>query len=145
MIKIKIKGIEDIIRHCKEETPIEACGILAGKIKHPSKDTIKEITKIFRCKNQLNSTTLYEIGAEEQYKIYTQIDDLGFELIGFYHSHPHTSTKPSSIDREKSCYYGYSYLIVSLNPVRISSWVLEEKGVFKAEDIYIQEFTRNNN
>jgi proteasome lid subunit RPN8/RPN11 len=140
MIKVKIKDLEDIILHCKEEAPIEACGILAGNIKHSKKDTIKIIKKIFRCKNQLNSTTLYEIGAEEQYRIYTIIDDLGYELLGFYHSHPSTSTKPSSMDRKKSDYYGYSYIIVSLNPVKVSSWILEEKGIFKPEELFIEKF-----
>lgn len=135
MIKIRLGDLENIIDHCKEELPLEACGILAGKKRGLS--GVKEVLKIYRCRNELNSPTEYGIGAEEQFKIFSEIDDLGLDLLGFYHSHSYSFSRPSSIDEERANYFGHSYMIVALHPTKISSWVLEKKGVFKEEEIRI--------
>lgn len=138
MIKIRTRDWEKTISHCKEESPIEACGILAGQIRDLNGDIVKEVLKVYKCKNELNSPAEYRIGADEQFKIFREIDDLGLDVLGFYHSHPHTSPRPSSIDEERANYYGYSYMIVTLRPaIRVSSWILEEKDVFKEEEIRI--------
>lgn len=137
MIKIKLRDLEKMISHCREEWPIEACGILAGCVRDLNGVTVKEVLRVYSCRNELSSSTEYRIGAEEQFKIFGEIDDLGLDLLGFYHSHPHTSPRPSSIDEERANYYGYSYMIVTLHPARVSSWILEEKDVFKEEEIRI--------
>jgi len=140
MIKIKTRDLEEIIAHCKEELPIEACGILAGKISNSDGIPVKEVVKVYRCSNVLRSSTEYRIGAEEQFKIFSEIDDLGLKLLGFYHSHtsyPYTNSKPSLIDEERANYYGFSYMILTLHPIKLSSWILKEKGKFKEEEICI--------
>lgn len=140
MIKIKRSDWENILSHCSDENPIEACGILAGTIKTSNGDQIKEVLKVYHCKNVLNSPTEYRIGAEEQFKIFSEIDAVELDLLGFYHSHvshQHISSKPSSIDRDRANYVGYSYMIVTLHPTKVSSWILEKKGVFKKEEICI--------
>ena len=132
--------MDDIFSHCSDEDPIEACGILAGAIKASSGDRIKDVQKVYRCKNVLNSPTEYRIDAEEQFKIFSEIDTSKLDLVGFYHSHVYNqdiSPKPSSLDRDRANYIGYSYMIVALHPTKVSSWVLEKKGVFKKEEICI--------
>jgi len=115
MIKIKLRDLENIISHCKEESSIEACGILAGKIEDSDEIIVKEVLKVYGCRNELNSPTEYRIGAEEQFRIFSEIDDLGLDLLGFYHSHPHTFSRPSSIDKKRANYYGCSYMIIFLD------------------------------
>ncbi len=140
MIKIKRSDLENILSQCSDENPIEACGILAGTIITSNGDLIKEVLKVYHCKNVLNSSTEYRIGAEEQFKIFSEIDAVELDLLGFYHSHvsnQHISSKPSSIDRDRANYVGYSYMIVTLHPTKVSSWILEKKGVFKKEEICI--------
>ena len=131
MIKIRSRDLEKMISHCREEWPIEACGVLAGKIG----DEVKNVLKVYKCENELGSPLEYRIEAEEQFKIFREIEKLGLDLLGFYHSHPSTSSDPSAVDKEKANYIGYSYMIVSLHPVRVSSWVLENIGIFKEEEI----------
>jgi len=141
MIKIRLRDLENMISHCREELPIEACGILAGQIRDSNEVIVKEVMKIYKCRNELNSPTEYRIGAEEQFRIFSEINDIGLELLGFYHSHtshPYTC-RPSSIDEERANYYGYSYVIIALYPTNVSSWILEKKGVFKKEEICITE------
>jgi len=136
MIEIRSKDISEIISHSEMERPIEACGILAGRITEASGAVVKEVLKVYRCRNELNSQTEYRIGAEEQLRVFDEIDRSGLDLLGFYHSHPYGSPQPSSIDRERGNYFGYSYLIVSLSPMAVTSWILEEDG-FKEEEVRI--------
>jgi len=136
MIRIRSRDIDDMISHCEKEQPTEACGILAGRIIKMNGDVVKEVLKAYRCKNELNSLTEYRINAEEQLQVFDEIDSSGLDLLGFYHSHPYTNSHPSSIDRERGNYFGYSYVIISLHPTRVSSWILEEDG-FKEEKISV--------
>ena len=73
MIKIRLKDLEDIISHCKKELPLEACGILAGRIEHLDGEASKEVIKVYKCTNELDSSTEYRIKAEDQFKIFIKI------------------------------------------------------------------------
>ena len=128
-----------MISHCRKESPVEACGILAGKIRDSDGGTIREVLRVYPCKNELNSPIEYRIGAEEQFKIFSEIDDQGLDLLGFYHSHPYSPSRPSSVDGARANYFGYCYVIVSLCPQRFSSWVLEKKGVFVEEEVIVAD------
>ncbi|MGD0329524.1 MAG: M67 family metallopeptidase [Nitrososphaeria archaeon] len=137
-IKITSRHLKNIIYHCKKEWPIEACGILAGKIRDIEGDSVKEVSKIYSCRNELNSPMAYRIEAEQQLKIFREIEELRLDLIGFYHSHTsthHSLSRPSQIDKKRANYYGCSYVIITLYPLNASSWLLEKKGVFKEETI----------
>ena len=46
MIKIRFKDLEKIVSQCREEEPIEACGILAGNIRDLNGKIVKEVLKI---------------------------------------------------------------------------------------------------
>jgi proteasome lid subunit RPN8/RPN11 len=131
------KNFEMIVSHCKEEEPIEACGIIAGQIRTCDGKIVKEVHRIYRCKNKLHSPIEYKIGAEEQLRIFSEINDNCLDLLGFYHSHPNTSSNPSKIDEKRANYVGYSYLILSLHPIKISSWILEQQGFFTKEKLNI--------
>ncbi len=140
MIRIREKDLEKMFLHCREELPVEACGILAGKIGKNEQAAIKEVLKVYNCRNELNSQTEYKIGAYEMFKIFVEIENLNLRLLGFYHSHVAYSylySRPSSVDEERANYIGYSYLIIALNPEKVSSWILESRGIFKEEEIEI--------
>lgn len=85
MIKIRLGDLEKIFHHCREELPIEACGILAGKIKDDKEVTVKEVLRVYNCRNELNSPTEYKVGVEELFKILSEINDMSLRLLGFYH------------------------------------------------------------
>ena len=137
VIILRYKDFNKIVSHCKKEESIEACGIIAGQLRNDNEKTVKEVLRIYHCKNELNSPIEYKIGAEEQLKIFSEIDEDGLDLLGFYHSHPSTSSNPSQIDEKRANYFGYSYLILSIPSGKISSWILEKKGFFKHESLQI--------
>jgi len=136
MIRIIYKDTKDMVSHAEKESPIEACGILAGRIVKTDGTAVKEVLKVYRCRNELYSQTEYRIDAEEQLRIFNEIETSGLDLLGFYHSHPYGQPRPSQIDEARGNYYGYSYVIVSLFPTKISSWILEEDG-FREEELLI--------
>ena len=134
MLRIRRRDLDEITCHTKMENPIEACGILAGRATGVDGSPIRDVLKVYQCRNELDSPTEYRIEPEQQLQIFDEIEGAGLDLIGFYHSHPRGEPRPSNIDRERANYVGYSYLIVSLYPVRISSWFLDEFG-FKEEEM----------
>ena len=134
---LRSKDFETIVSHCKEEEPIEACGIISGKIRDRDGKIVKEVQRIYLCKNKFHSPIEYKIGAEEQLRIFSEINDDSLDLLGFYHSHPNTSSNPSKTDEKRANYVGYSYLILSLRPIKMSSWILEQKGFFTKEELNI--------
>ena len=134
---LRSKDFETIVSHCKEEEPIEACGIIAGQIIECDEKIEKQVNKIYLCKNVSHSPIEYKIGAEEQLRIFSEINANCLDLLGFYHSHPNTSSNPSKIDEKRANYVGYSYLILSLHPINISSWILKRQGLFTKEELDI--------
>ena len=75
--------------------------MLAGKIKNSEDVIIKEVLKVYDCKNELISPIVYKIGADELVKIFIEIEALNSKLLGFYHSHvshPYIYAKPSTVD-----------------------------------------------
>ncbi|MBI5026363.1 MAG: M67 family metallopeptidase [Nitrospirae bacterium] len=107
--------LDDIVSHCKEEFPNEACGILAGKE--------GMVEKIYRMTNIKNSPVNYEMDSMEQFRCMKEMRAKGLKLIGIYHSHPSSSAYPSRDDVEKAywpdlpdtpVYPEACYMIVSL-------------------------------
>lgn len=137
MIEIGLMDLESIISRCEKAFPIEACGILSGKIEESNGSVVKRVLRVYHCRNELNSSTEYRLDSEEQFRIFNEIDNSGLDLLGFYHSHPNASPRPSSVDEERGNYYRYSYLIVALQPIKVSSWILEKKSVFKEEEVCV--------
>ena len=72
MIEIKLRDFESMVSHCREEKQFEACGVLAGKTRESKGVVVKEVVKAYKCRNELQSPTEYRIGAEEQFKIFSE-------------------------------------------------------------------------
>ena len=137
MLVISRDILDDIITQCKQEQPIEACGILAGLSANADNKHVNTVTQIYPCQNELRSTTRYKIAAKEQYRAFIDIEEHGLQLIGFYHSHPTGPTTPSSIDKKLANYIGYSYLIIALNPLQVTAWILQKDREFTPESLSV--------
>jgi len=106
MVAIERRYVEHIIAQAKEETPYEACGIIAGKE--------GKAVKLYRTVNAEQSTTTYRLEPEEQYRIFVEMEEKGWELWAVYHSHPAFPAYPSARDIEMAYFPESLYLIVSL-------------------------------
>lgn len=106
MLNLTEKQAEEIIEHSLRESPIEACGILAGKE--------GRIEKIYQIINAEKSAQTFYMDPQEQLEAMREIEDLRLEMIGIYHSHLKTDAYPSARDVELAYYPGVSCVIVSI-------------------------------
>lgn len=131
MLYLNKKCIGEIITHSKEEFPKEACGILAGKS--------DRVLKVYRMVNTDKSSTSFFMDPQEQLKVMKEIRNSGLDMVGIYHSHPHTQAYPSAKDVELAFYPRASYVIISLadkEAPQIKSFKIVD-GAIKEEEVVV--------
>jgi len=124
--------VEKIRRHGAETYPYECCGALLGRdaISEGGMTSPREISGLFPLvnrtvdspHNRFSVTPLDVLNAEKVARAG------GWDVIGWYHSHPDHPAKPSEYDREHAWPW-YSYIIVSVQegvPLKMTSWRLKD-------------------
>ena len=108
----------EMIEHARAELPNECCGVLAGR-----GDSVE---RVFRARNADDSPYTFYVDDRDLLRIQKEIDDVGLELIGFYHSHTWSAARPSKTDvarayaedrqtgQRSAAYPDAGYIIVSL-------------------------------
>ncbi|MFW6309322.1 MAG: Mov34/MPN/PAD-1 family protein [bacterium] len=66
-----------IIKYCQEKKPAEACGIIAGEI---SEEKAEE-KGVYYMKNIENSAEEYLMDPEEQFEVFRNIREKGWDLL----------------------------------------------------------------
>ena len=102
--------VEAIVAHARDAAPAECCGVLLG---FP-----EEILEALRVRNLADSPARYLLDPAEHVRIRRDARTSGMEVLGFYHSHPHSPAEPSDTDVAQAEYPGSLYLIVSLSGTR---------------------------
>jgi proteasome lid subunit RPN8/RPN11 len=109
---------DDMVAHAKEALPNEACGVIAGSAGRP--------VRMYPVRNAEESPVMYRFDDAEQLRVLTDVEDRGWDLLGFWHSHTHTQAYPSPTDRDRAhwrdpvsgeevpAYPGTAYLILSI-------------------------------
>ncbi len=145
-MRITYPAARRIVEHAAARSPREACGLLAGKgaiisLALPVANAAAEPERAF---------VLEPTGQLRRFK---QIDELGLDCLGVYHSHPTTPPIPSQADLSGAGDAALLQLIVSLATPqpRLKLWrldgasalplELEFAGAPSAEDA--AELTRN--
>ena len=142
MIELPSAMVDEIVEHARAEAPNEACGVIAGREGRP--------VQLFRMRNAERSPVVYRFDEREQLEVFQEIEEKGWDLLAFYHSHTHTEAYPSPTDRARAqwrdpvtgedvpAYPGTGYLILSL---RDSEAVLRafrfEGGEVREEEVRI--------
>jgi proteasome lid subunit RPN8/RPN11 len=138
VIRIHDNDIKELVRHSQEESPKEACGILAGKV---DEDAVR-VTKVFDCENvHSNPSQEYFMKPEDQLRTFLEIEESEeIDIVGFYHSHPRGPDSPSQIDSSKYYWKGYPMAIVSLLPKPSVSFWMWGEGRFQLMDCIRERF-----
>jgi proteasome lid subunit RPN8/RPN11 len=97
---------KEIVEQSLREFPNEACGVIAAEDGVP--------VKVFPMKNADASPVTYRLDPKEQLHVFNHIDEQGWELWAFYHSHTHSEAYPSETDRRLAFYPEARYILVSL-------------------------------
>lgn len=106
MIELSSAHRDEIITHSREEYPNECVGLLLGKENRAE--------RLLRMENIEHSPLNYRVDPRELLRIFDEMDALGLELVGIYHSHTHSPARPSKTDVALAGYPDTHYLIVSL-------------------------------
>lgn len=104
-VRIPQALVDEMVDHCREGRPNEACGILGIKD--------GQVVKVFRMSNASGSPVRYSLDPKEQFAVYKELDENEWDLGGVFHSHTHTKAYPSPTDVRMSS-EDVPYVIVSL-------------------------------
>ena len=137
VLRIPREVLEGIYAHAREGRPQEVCGLLAGR----SRDGEHLVTHAFRVRNaHPRPVGEYTLDPQEQLKLTLKVEDeLGLEVVGFYHSHPAGPARFSATDAARASWPGASYLLVHLAPVEghlCARWDAE-RGRFVDEPVAV--------
>ncbi|MEP6525961.1 MAG: M67 family metallopeptidase [Nocardioidaceae bacterium] len=130
-----------MVEHARRDHPDEACGVIAGPV---GKD---EAVRIVPMTNAERSPTFFRFDAQEQLKVWMEMDDSDEEPVVIYHSHTATEAYPSRTDISYAAEPNAHYVIVStrecgqdVGPVEIRSYRILD-GAVTEEPITIREHT----
>jgi len=88
--------LQEMIEHVSRHTPLEACGLLAGK-----EDRVEKVIGI---PNQTQSLTRFVMDPYEQLKAFDWIESNKLDLLAIFHSHPAGPETASPTDIVEAAY-----------------------------------------
>ena len=103
--RIALEALEHIVAHAREARPAECCGSLIG--------SGTTITEAVRARNASEDPNRFLIDPQAHIEARREARGRDLEVLGFYHSHPHTLPEPSATDLREASYPDHLYLIVS--------------------------------
>ena len=132
MIKLNKADCEKILAHARAEAPVEACGLIAGRIE----DGNKQIDKVYILTNVDHAEEHFTLDPKEQLAAVKDMRANGLVPLGNWHSHPVSPSRPSQEDKRLAYDSRASYLILSLmdeNAPVLNSFHIEGDDAQKEE------------
>jgi proteasome lid subunit RPN8/RPN11 len=99
--------VDQLIAAARRAAPREGCGLLVG--------TGCRVVRVVETANAASSPTLYAIPPEEHLAAVRAARAEGLDVIGAYHSHPHSTAVPSATDAAEA-FADFTFVIVGLVP-----------------------------
>lgn len=136
MLRVGEALIEKIHEHGARDYPNECCGALLGN----DEGTDRAVLGLVPLANQRNDSpqNRFSITSEDVRLAEREARAKGWELIGWYHSHPDSPARPSDFDREHAWPW-YSYIIFQVErgePREMRSWRLDDdRAKYEEESI----------
>jgi len=108
-----------MVAHCLDGLPLEACGLLAGppapRIADPNAD--QRATACYPTVNAAASARVYTVDPRGFLKADRDAEAHGNEIVAVFHSHTHTDAYPSPTDVAQAPDPGWHYVLVSLRDI----------------------------
>lgn len=101
---------QKLLEHSRREKPLEACGILGGTLEQE----VYGVAAYYPMNNTEKSSLSFFMDPQEQITIFKVMREKGEELVGVFHSHPHSQAYPSAKDVSMAYYPQALYIILSL-------------------------------
>lgn len=106
-----------MVAHALEQRPRECCGLLIGPAGHVF--VARRATNLSADPNRYLIDPKAYIEARRDGRVH------GFEVVGFYHSHPHSAPVPSPTDIAEAWYPDHLYAIVGLVDDRVDTRIYQ--------------------
>lgn len=106
-ILIGAQLVDEMISHAYACHPEESCGLLAGR-------GDGAVRKVFPTTNILHSSTNYTIDPKQHLAAIRESEAADMEIVGVFHSHPHTVGYPSATDISLAPEPGWLYVLVGM-------------------------------
>jgi proteasome lid subunit RPN8/RPN11 len=116
---------DEIRRHGEAAYPAECCGALIGRVEAEAKEVVRLAPAVNR---RTDDPHRYLIAPDDLRRLEAEVRAAGFEIVGYYHSHPDHPAAPSAFDADHAWPW-YSYVIVRVDQGRgaeLASWVLAD-------------------
>lgn len=136
IVWLKLPDYLAMVRHARELAPIEDCGLLAGT----EEGGVRAVKKVFYLTNVDHSAEHFTLDPAEQFAAVKEMRAAGWKLLGNWHSHPASPSRPSEEDKRLAFDSRLSYFILSLNggePV-LNSFHIEKQARVSKEDLRIR-------
>ena len=121
VIRMKKSDYDSIVRYCLDGLPNESCGLIAGFVDG------------YFLTNLDNNNVHFTMSPKEQFTAVKDARSLGLTMLGNFHSHPETPSRPSEEDKRLAYDSTAVYMIMSLmdndNPVFKAFGVDKDKNV----------------
>lgn len=108
MLRLAGSALRQMIAHCLDGLPDEACGLVAGS----TGDDVASVC--YPARNAAASARVYEVDPRDLLAADRDAERQGLEIMGVFHSHTHTGAYPSPTDIAQAPDPGWHYLLVSL-------------------------------
>lgn len=118
---------QELLEFAREGDPDEVCGILGGgdgavqrvfAVRNTA-DAVGAEQGVFRDRISGEAAggrrpVHYYMDPRDQLRVYNELEELGLDLVGYYHSHTHTEARPSPTDIRLATDLTSVYVLVSL-------------------------------
>jgi proteasome lid subunit RPN8/RPN11 len=114
--------------HAARIYPEECCGFLIGTLREDGTAVVVDAEPVENVREELKERR-YQIAPADLFRAETKAAEAGYDVVGFYHSHPDHPAEPSATDLAEATFPGYAYVIVSVTrgvPGTIRSWSLRD-------------------
>ncbi len=95
-ILLSADQMQKLAQHARDGMPCESCAVLLGD----APDGNARVAEVSLTSNACRSPTRFEIPGEELIRIYRRADAKNLDVVGIFHSHPHSAAYPSASDAE---------------------------------------------
>jgi len=120
--------LREVMRQAEAGYPDEICGMIVGRREALATHRVRQVTNIANREPQedpggvpRDARTAYKMDPLEQLRILREVDERGWEVVAFYHSHPDREAYFSRMDRERALapdgepiWPGAIYVVVSV-------------------------------
>jgi proteasome lid subunit RPN8/RPN11 len=111
MLRLRREPYLQMVGHCYDGLPLEACGLLGGHL------ATGKAERCYPMRNEAQSSRIYRLDSREYLRVDRDAEDRDLEIIGVFHSHTHTDAYPSPTDVGQAPDPDWHYVLVSLRDI----------------------------